>query len=819
MFAITVEDQPIFIKKGTIIKLEVNNTAFSVDKIEGDIVFTFEVPAFKNDIIFRHARFVYVQRLKKYRCSVLAAGTEIAHGELYIQKSTPQAYSCGLVINPFPINFQDHKLSENDYGADLEISSNNREHKSSFLNFLGQSLQENSIIKFPLFLDPSFYGSSNDDFGWYLLPSDNPTGENPSGIQASINTNDSIGLDKCYVNRLFSNYRGDVIEAFSATNRGVRIFNNEAVTNPNSFTFAPAINLLWIIQKVFETAGYSIIGNFMDEKNMRSIYSQSLRALDGLASQFEESEAKATVTIFPEVLFDQSHDSEDLELKYTTTDHLSAVYFIPPASGQYQFSVTIKTYLPANFLEEGTDPNEPGMTFKDALFFFLKDFSTPFPNHLEGYAHHDWNDGIGYMENGNYTRHPFYFKVHTLNQLQTQIGYTGAGFYTFQYTFWQHLTANKQYYFIFAKARGWTANDILLTGIFNYQPIPITSEIPNYYKVYNCYANRLKYAEHMPEIANSEFISSICNAFGLSMFMDSATRQIELSFFKDILATTQTLDLSSYVITNETCISKNEPKKYTFSLEPLKSEDIDEIKLLPPVLKFEDLPDALKNYGKICLVENENQYRIANRVGDSVQNWVFKWEPLSGNNQKMEIGEGDKEEIKPAFKIPCLKIADEKAHRKFLMLEIDAQGCSPVFNTGNKGFEMILVNYLGQKPLTFDAGSVYYECASPVHLDQYGVRSDGIDFTVDGLGKQYVQPWLNYLSSHEKITHKFIFNYSVFLQVLQLLKPQNKPVKEQIRKVLVDHIELLPVKMNFQFTEGSENILAEIEFAKEKIEL
>ena len=809
MFVIKIEGEQIYIKSGTVLRLEVNNTVFSTDKIEGDIVFTFDIPAFRNDIIFGHARFVYVQRAKKYACTIFAAGNQIAAGDLYIQKATSQTYSCGLVINPFPADFPENQLSDNNYGEGIVISRNEQEHKRGFKDFLKKSLAANSVYKFPLFINPSFYGSENEDFGWYLLPSDNPTGENPSGFQASINTDNKKGLDKYYINRLFNNAAGEVIETFTNTNRGIRIFNNEAVDNPNSFTFAPAINLLWIVRKVFETAGYKVMGNFASEKAIQSIFAQSLRALDGLASQFSDSEGKASVNIQPAVSYSNSTDQE-WKLQFTDPNNNSATCFVPPTSGQYQFSVTIKTYLPANCLQEGTDP-ESGMAFRDAIFFFLKDYSTPFPECLEGYAYNDWNNGIGRVENGNYIRHPFYFKVHTLNLLQSQIGYNGAGFYTFNYTFSQQLTANRQYFFFFGKARAWTMNDLLITFLFDYQPIPITSEIGLHYKVYNCFANKLEYAEHVPHMSNSEFITSICNAFGLSMFIDSATRQVELSFFKDILNTTRILDLTPYVVSNESYISKYEAKKYIFKLEPLKNEDFDETKLLPAVAKFEDLPNAAKHFGKICLVQNENQYRIACRVGDSIQNWVFKWEALSGNNRKLEIGEGDKQDITPAFKIPNMKIADEKAYRKFLMLEIDTQGCSPVFNTGNKSFEMILLNYLGNKLLIFDTGSAYYECAAPV--------SNGIDLTVDGIGKMFVAPWLAFLSSYEKINHKFVLNYSVFLEVLQLLKPQNVPVKEQIRKVLVNNIALIPVKMDFQFMEGSPNIIAEIEFAKEKIEL
>ena len=207
MLTIEVNGNALHIKRGTSLQMEVNSSLFSTDGVEGDVMFTFDVPAQSNDTVFRHARFVYVQRLKKYACTVKAGGIEIARGDLYIQKATMTTYSCGLVINPWPAGFADRKLKENYYGDDVVISRNATEHNAKWLEFLKSTLHPDSVVKFPLFLDTAFYGSGNNDFGWFLTQYDNAP-ENASGIQASLNTNNNIGLDRCYVNRLFFNASG-----------------------------------------------------------------------------------------------------------------------------------------------------------------------------------------------------------------------------------------------------------------------------------------------------------------------------------------------------------------------------------------------------------------------------------------------------------------------------------------------------------------------------------------------------------------------------------------------------------------------------------
>ncbi|MDL2326457.1 hypothetical protein LJC67_05235, partial [Bacteroidales bacterium OttesenSCG-928-A14] len=581
MLSIIIDNQEVFIAKGTSIRLQMQNSVFSTERMEGDILFTFDIPAEKNDLIFKHARYVFVQRLKKYDCSLLAGGVEIAKGDLYLQKASSGKYSCGLVLNPLPEDFSELKLSENDYGNAIVISRNSREHRQKWKEFLRNSLDENSVYKFPLFIDTAFYGSSNEDFGWYLLPSDNPDGGNPSGFQASLNTDDSMGLDRHYLNRLFLNGSGGIVEAFSPTNRGIRLFNNDTVSNPNSFAFAPALRLVWVLEKVLANAGYNLCGNFHSDKDIQRLFSQSLRALDGLPSQYGDTAAGASVSIAPTVSF-SSQTGEELVLCFDVVGAPRSFSFTPSANGSYHFNVAINTYLPANLLSQGADPDNEGMSFKEAVIFMMLEDNADFPNFLEDYVNLDWNLGIGYMENGVWTRFPNYFKIHTPDLLRSQIGYTGAGFYSFNYDFTEDLAANREYRFFFGKVRGTTADSIHLTYLAHYQNIPITQDVAAYYKVYNAFANKLKYSEHLPDLTNGEFLTRICNAFGLAMFMESASGQVELSFFKDILNSPQSLDLTRHLLSDESSIEKYEPKKYVFKTECLNGEEIDETKLLPP---------------------------------------------------------------------------------------------------------------------------------------------------------------------------------------------------------------------------------------------
>jgi len=71
----------------------------------------------------------------------------------------------------------------------------------------------------------------------------------------------------------------------------------------------------------------------------------------------------------------------------------------------------------------------------------------------------------------------------------------------------------------------------------------------------------------------------------------------------------------------------------------------------------------------------------------------------------------------------------------------------------------------------------------------------------------------------DEFTHCFLFDLKTFLQVWNLLKPQDLPPEQQTRWVMVGSVKLLPIKMTFQFTEGKDYIFAEIEFSKPIVEI
>ena len=179
MISIKIDGKEIYIPEGISISLEMSNSLFNTEKIEGEIIFTFDVPADKNDVIFAHARYVYVQKQKNYEAVISVGGIEIAKGNLIIQSAKPNTYACGVVMNPYPIGFSERLLKDNDYGDQKmlgkEYKPNTIYHTNSGLPYtskishLGtiveESLNANSNLKFGMFSDIDFFGEDFQVFG------------------------------------------------------------------------------------------------------------------------------------------------------------------------------------------------------------------------------------------------------------------------------------------------------------------------------------------------------------------------------------------------------------------------------------------------------------------------------------------------------------------------------------------------------------------------------------------------------------------------------------------------------------------------------
>jgi hypothetical protein len=364
-------------------------------------------------------------------------------------------------------------------------------------------------------------------------------------------------------------------------------------------------------------------------------------------------------------------------------------------------------------------------------------------------------------------------------------------------------------------------------GVFNlyeYNNLRDFSVLPEL--VVNTFANKIVYSEHVPSLTNREFLCNICNMFGLNYFIDSNTKQIELSFFKD-LNNSKHIDISEYLLTNETDIEIKDDKNYSFFLGSYTEEDISIKDKCDEVINKYPMPPAKDSNGKICFIKNLNKFQIAEKKDNAPNYQFFWWVDYAGNVKKLQIGSGENtEEISPTVKIPYLISSWNNAMRRdtHIVTKINKTGISKVFDTGESEQDLILLNYHGRQKLlrslrNIPNNIIEFEFASPVCWDKGGHILSGINLTATGensVGEKFVKPVLEMLSKYKKVNMKFLFPIHVFLDMIKLIKPQLETPSDQSRFVMVNNIKFLPIKMKFEFTQGRTEVLSEIQFAQIK---
>ena len=828
MLKIIVDNKEIYIRKETSIQLEVSNSIFSTEKTEGEVVFTFDVPAEQNDLIFNHARFVYVKRMKKYSCRIEVGGYLIGKGDLYIQKATSKNYSIGIVVNPFPENFQEKKLNENDFGSDIIISESSNYHKQSWMDFLRTCLNEDSNIKFPLFLDTEFYGDANQDFGFYMLDAD-LTAEDDVAFKASL-SEDDLDIDREYVNRVFFDASGNILE--KPNSRGIRIFNRTGKNKMNSFCFAPAIRLVEIVKKVYENAGYKVVGNFTADEFAKRQFMQSLRALDATPAQFDIYNTSTDVIFVTPVIHSNDQfahtniNNIDISMKYKVGEDTFSTFRNSQNSVGASGVVKIRTYIPDSMFEDDSEN-----FIKYRLAFLIVNESEPLPNA----CYPNINKAVYWPPiNQNTTNFPTnkggFFKIFGDGTLGSNFGWDGAGFYELNINFntgpvvFVGQIQSIKYKFLLVKV-GLSYNPLTVDqtyfDIISWQQFVPSSDFDLQFYIHNNFAKKFNLSECMPNLTNEEFTTEVCNFFGLAKYIDSTKKEVEFSFIRDILKSPKSLDLSKYCITNEAEIEVVDEKEYKYSISSTL-EETNPDNVIEPCQMYWDLPDAKINLGKFCFVISENVFYEAKKLESETENFVYGWRIYSGNTNSLVVGSGDKTELKSKITIPYLQKCG-KYNTLNLVPVIPKKGYSTIFNSAESSdFEMILLSYYNNEKFWLDSYSsyVYKECFRPTLPDQS--PSWALSLTSTGeksIGETLISPWLDLLSSYEKVNYKFSIPISVFFELISLLKPQEKDPDKQTRFVFVNGSKLIPIKMVFQFNLNSENILVEIEFAKQNTKI
>ena len=890
MITIKVGNTPLYIPKDTTLVLEQSNNVFDNDGYTDDIVWTFDLPAEPNQAILGTVQFVYTGGRKRYECELSVEGVPFSRGILYVQSATDaKRLSCGIVTNSFGIGFGERLLRDNNYGNDITISATEENHQSGWISFLEASLAAESIYKFFLFADESFY-SDNDDYGYHQ--------DLVSGLLGTANDEQFCK----FVNRLFFNSGGSVIQnpdksGNTKLRQGVRIFNSNDPGKRNGYCFAPALRLDWLVRKVIENAGMSALGSFFANKQIHRLFSQSLNAMDGDVFQYG---VKTWIHVGGRInLYSGSiTNCQPFHVDADSNNHTSfgwgtgvnfgfrlllpvdELVFNDTTSGnynldQYSGKRLDEIYALAIGTADGTLPTirikvNEGFNEADGTKSFMYG---RFPTYSELKARvedaadrsiNNINSFEGFSNGGcrvnySYTVGPLGFNGHETvefrvftNCMLVQLtksaskpvffsgtlgGYTEGSVTPRIYGGWG---INTPLYIRLVKCRVLTASEDIAVRLPGYASGRHTAHLSNYEVLsslnidttdtpLNIFTNVLRWKDHVPNLTNGEFLSRICQLFGLNMFANPMTQELQLSFFSDVMQA-QSFDISQWVSTEER--QEYQPKEYQVHITPaLATKSVSEGNVIAPEPTADDLPPAVVNKNKHAYVMAEKAYRRSTIIKDTSR---FRWDQAGGDNRKLYAGAAEAEETEEVSieaGVPNMRMVDEEldiTKRKYIC-ELNVGGNSPLLDEDYTGeFDFVLQQYHGQRLLALPEGvtttQAYIEDANPTRFtsgDTGTVNASFLDLAADGtgsIGQQWLKPLYQFLGNCERYRFTAHLPVWAFQKVYTLLKPQSGSPAGQTRWLYVRGNRYLPVKMSFEFG-TSQYVIATIECAAPHVEL
>lgn len=904
MIRIIVSGKELSIEKGTSIHFELNNSIFSTTDIDGEYAYEFDVPAKENDAVFNCARFVYVNRKKRYDCQISIGSSSIGSGYLYIMKATKTKYSCAVTINVFPAGWSEQAIRDNNYGEDIIISDNSMYHRQNCLQFLKNTLEDQSIIKFPIFMDDTYY-EDNNDFGFFggneTYPIGHVYGYTPlskfvNRLSFYLNGTEKVVTDRALLN----DHQHSVHRGWSIFNDAQTVSEFDAANNTverierNQYSFAPAFRLNYLLEKAIENAGMKLKGNYLNDSDTRNILYQSLKSLDNnntvyTDSSFSNLSCNESIATFDKGALNYGVNPVPIVLT-TQTDNCISLYgstpygqFRPLYPGLYKFEIEISfnnTQLGLEVVNGANKYNVISISIakKDNTLTSLFGISN---NNTS--LHPIYSDEAGHVDRDGVLMHKFgYYRGQQICARSCELSIdTSGNTATIKHQF--SVTINQQdvgsnYRIILSKVKladveAWiNQNPNEMDGtiyagfgdpVYGYCQLGCDIHFDPTFSVDNIFTNRIHIADFMPAMTNADLLKTVRNLYGLTLFINGQTQEIEMSFIKDILKA-NAIDISQYELDDETIIDKYEDRYYVYHLKPLNSPPINEYRKLSSVIFTGQLPEAFFNINNIALVYNQNKYFTSKKTEDAVENWKYVWESCGGNDEKLIVGEKDdnntNDTIEPDCSIPemdfmipwefpqqtvtCGDGVTNTTHQLYsrpFNFPIISARCNSFLNDGDNNLSLILLKYQGAIEIPYHYEYVlgaggnatvnfknflnaprYYEFASPVSYSRVDQRLPGYDLTATGeysIGENYIKPWIDFLSRYEKITKKFYLPVAKLMEVIELFRPQTGEPQNQKRFVFVDNTKYLPIKITFDVKQSNSNVLVEMELARERVDI
>ena len=785
MIRIIVNGVELHLLRSTTMTVELNNALFVSPDVEGDISFTFTLPAKGNERLLGFPNMPQCEAPHEVPCSVYCNGNFNWNGKLVVQKASKDTISVAIIINPYPSGYGKRQLEENE-DTEIVISESLSVHSVAWKKFLAASIN-NPDVKFAPFFNGEGYGSDNEDWGFW-------DGQSRRKV----------------VNELFYDSSGSMIESeghpFSqAHNKTYDVSEDgeseqegegyNSYTEKNQLAFCPQIRIARILDLLCRNAGYYFINHLGEDLN--ATFLQSQKSLDGTAAQFEQDNS---------VIRGDSGETTE------TGDGYHDVYMMP-----------VDTYSEGHIIEGKTNlPVSGWWNFTVNLDCVVQ--------REPGFWYADWDEYVRvsvYLVNGNRTYEELTASEDVIQEWDFKLsevkvsrkkGKCRAKIAMTQKMHLESENATGLRFYICA----YHYNDKAIFNIVSYR---MTMEAVEIYadteqSGFNIFRSRFSIPEILPDVSNASFLKTMIETMGLCYFISGKTKRIEIVPYA-MLHEAGSLDLTEYELTRETETETPEETLRTFRLKPMKDESYNE-NLRAPDVRGNHLPDVYSNYERLVLLTKTNTlYRAAVQEHEDL-NWVEGWEEHSGNPDRLEVGGGEEENREPSVSIPHQRfVGGGRVHPETdtvtgetpQLMVADYTICSDLYNTGDKPSDIILTQYRGLRKREYYSYLGHYvwnEVMLPVWNGEFSLTAKGDN----SLGEKYVKPVLE-LANHKTITYKLRLPANMMQPVENLLRPSELPPDRQTRFIVIRNVKTVPKKITFQIDNSiDDTVLCQIEAVK-----
>lgn len=737
MFSLIANNSRVFLYPNTKLRFEVTSPLFTTGVITSAVVYPFDLPITGNELVFECAHFLEANRkYKTIPCSLYFSGILICSGELILSKIKSKNYRAKIIGNAFAISSKDKVIREIELPS--EIIESDPYHPNVVSRYATEVVKEiiPSMFQFPKMWADAFYGSINEDG------------------QSELNPDYGESLLKEIDGKFVNNYSGaSVVFGFPF---------NEIREDPlpsNIFTLVPCPYLNTAFQKLVESQGYSVFGNFFHDTEIQRILISSNTPLDELhPSYFVRASNFIDVQYFDfsgrvEINNDTDPPNTDEQNCWNTQN---SEYTIEEAGYHHikftcDFMIHVSQAMPYKKARIRMRVNEATADFVDQQ---TMEVETWVPGVFESTF---WvpNEWVGL---------PIWFEAIFLETSNPNVA--------------------------------WYAQHGSLRNVC----IEITNVSKN---EYNDWSNVLSLSNHLPDITFSNFLNAVKDTFSLAIWIDNNGKEVQIGFTKDAINSPKYLDLTDNLISDTPEVEMQEPQgkefKFNYSNEFQSTSGKD---FTGPYATLSDIiaPDHLN---VLALIENLNVIYHYTVDENNKPDWFY-----FADNLYPYVSGDNTQEVNVNLSPVVMHQKNATAEDDVICPKLLEVGNSSAYNPETIEMPFRIMLWLGMQENDY---GYTYPMASCTGLNYKGERIISLDLNWSGqygLIERYYKPILDLTENQEKTTINISINPIEMGDILYLFSPQKERIEK--RKIRIGNKNYLPSKASFQLTQkGIDN--AEIE--------